>query len=269
MEFSDAANEPKRKIARAVKLFREAQNELDEWAATTPVTAHLSPHADRRRIDMVVDLVNEPPLEDAALTIGDAVHNLRSALDNLAWTLAHRNGPPANPKSIYFPVCEKSSAWTKAKKDLVTVPSVALDRIATFQPFTFDGLEQSFLWLLHRLDIADKHRDYLVAEPHLAGAEWQLTLGMDAGTTMDFNNATPRLTRLSAGLMGWVELSKPFWEGQPLNDRVKVGTSFLVSYEQGGPTLPVASMVADFPRAVEAIVDIVCYGEVRPSALTY
>lgn len=269
MNLGDAAREPRRKIARALKLFREAQVELAEWSAANPVKARLVPHDNRRRIDIVVEAGTEPPLESVALIVGDAVHNLRSALDNLAWTLAHLSSPPENPKSIYFPVCEKPSAWTKATKDLASIPAPVLERIKTLQPFTFAKNEECFLWILHRLDIADKHRSYLSAQPHWVGSDVEgLVLDLDADTTVQVKAADARLSTMANEVIGWIELSKPYWNPGAIKASVRVDTFFVVTYEEGGPAFSVTDMARDFPEIVEAMVHLVCVGEVRPDQIT-
>jgi hypothetical protein len=55
-----------------------------------------------------VELLEEPPLREWGLTVGDILHNLHSALDSLAWqlTIAHygRELTGSEAKSIYFPL---------------------------------------------------------------------------------------------------------------------------------------------------------------------
>lgn len=259
MDLTAAAREPKRKIGRAVRLFGEAQAELNSWANQNPLTGRLVAQEDRRRIDILLNVREKAPLENVALVIGDAVHNLRSALDNLVWTLANFSGPPQNPKAIQFPVSEKGAGWRQARKDLATVPAEALDRIERFQPFTFDAKEECFLWHLHKLDIADKHRGYLLAEPIWKESSLEgLVLGLDAGTQVRPFHTVPRLRTWGGELLGWLEFSIPFWDRGPLEGSVSVQTSFSVSAERDGTIIPFQTMCQDFPRAVADIVDAVC-----------
>jgi hypothetical protein len=57
------------------------------------------------RIKSVPDL--DPLIEDVSLLVGDTIHDLRSALDHVAWQFACQfaNGEPANPTQVYFPIC--------------------------------------------------------------------------------------------------------------------------------------------------------------------
>ncbi|WP_311212287.1 MULTISPECIES: hypothetical protein [unclassified Arthrobacter] len=257
--FPDAAREPKRKVERASKLFAEAQAELSDWSSKYPLTARLEAHPSRRRVDIVLNAQKEPPLESVALIIGDAVHNLRSALDNLAWTLANGSGPPPNPKAIQFPVSEKTSGWQKARKDLETLPVAALDRMEAAQPFVFDRKEQSFLWHLHQLDIADKHRGYLVAHPTWTQSTLKnLVLGLDAGTTIETHSVDSQMITMSGEVIGWLEFSKPFWDLGPVEGTVDVDTSFLVMNEPKGIGSPFHEMCHKFPVETSGIIDFVC-----------
>lgn len=49
-----------------------------------------------------------PLTEDISLLVGDGAHDLRSALDHIAWQLACQfaGGSPANPTRVFFPICD-------------------------------------------------------------------------------------------------------------------------------------------------------------------
>lgn len=107
----------------------------------------------------------QPPLEEWALYFADAIHNLRAALDSLAWELAVMNGAaPANPRRVRFPVTRTEADWQSAVKDLDTVGENFLSRIKRVQPFSEKGpLEHHVFIMLTKLDNADKHRRTLVS----------------------------------------------------------------------------------------------------------
>src|SRR5436305_13919561 len=58
------------------------------------------------RVTSMPDLA--PIAQEVSLIVGDIVHNLRSALDHLAWQLAcdAAGGTPAKPKKVHFPICD-------------------------------------------------------------------------------------------------------------------------------------------------------------------
>jgi len=96
-----------------------------------------------------------PPDLSWAIRIGAAAHYLRSALDNVAWQLALL-GESASEKT-YFPLCESEARWVPKK--LSDIPERFHSRIRAVQPFACGGNAQRHpLWLLHRLNIYDKHQ---------------------------------------------------------------------------------------------------------------
>ncbi|MFD0757694.1 hypothetical protein [Arthrobacter ulcerisalmonis] len=139
------------------------------------------------------------------------------------------------------------------------MPLDVLEQIRVLQPFTFPSPSNCFLWQLHRLDIADKHRDYLLATPHIKSSESKFQIGLDADTTLVFRNPETSARVRSGELHAWIELSQPFWERVTLNEVVRVDTAFTVSHDKNSPGIPLHEMAASFPTVVTAIVDFICY----------
>lgn len=103
------------------------------------------------------------PLPGAVpLILGDAVHNLRSALDYLAWQLVLASG--GNPdESTSYPLRPTPWAYKKAVRTKGTVealPPHVRGRIEATQPYQ-SGYEH--LGVLSILDNTDKHRLLIVA----------------------------------------------------------------------------------------------------------
>jgi hypothetical protein len=109
-------------------------------------------------------------LRDASAILGDAIHNLRSALDHLAYELSMRTTPTLTEqqqRQIYFSICENQAAWKdRSAKDLKFVSATDRNIIESFQPFnrkdavTLSNTPLEFhpLTALHQLDNVDKHR---------------------------------------------------------------------------------------------------------------
>jgi hypothetical protein len=108
------------------------------------------------------------------LRIGDIIHNLRSALDQVAYRLAHKGsgGLIGFSKQLYFPIGSSLADFTKRlatayefKSDsgemVQRLRPEAVKAIKRFQPY--DGGTRGALWALHRLDIIDKHHLLLTA----------------------------------------------------------------------------------------------------------
>lgn len=89
-----------------------------------------------------------------ALFIGDALHNLRSALDHLACACVIARG--GTPDRTQFPILLKETGFEgKLREDLGKAGPVAIDLVRALSP-TPTG--NSMLAALHQLDVADKHR---------------------------------------------------------------------------------------------------------------
>jgi hypothetical protein len=107
------------------------------------------------------------PIHDLGTLIGECVHNLRSALDQLAWQLAIVAGNDPPPKTTEFPIFldrEKFHALGKNGKPtrasgLFKMRSLDPDSqalIENMQPY--HAGDSHPLWVLHELSKTDKHR---------------------------------------------------------------------------------------------------------------
>lgn len=93
--------------------------------------------------------------------VGEIVHNLRSALDHIAWQLALLGPNPPDPKKIKFPIFKVDDPWSQGMIDanLTNVPDDAKQVIKTFQPYNAgNAAEAHALWILHSLWNTDKHQ---------------------------------------------------------------------------------------------------------------
>lgn len=105
------------------------------------------------------DLVSREKLfTECALTIGDALHNLRSALD-YAWAAAIRAIASSELDNFSkFPIYESADKLKSALdgRKIGTISPTLYDLIISkIRPY--DGGDDS-LWCIHRLNILDKHR---------------------------------------------------------------------------------------------------------------
>ncbi len=122
---------------------------------TRPVTAEDGldyPYDHLRKI-----LIPEIP-GHLAFIVGDAVHNIRTALDYLMSALAFQNGKSGRHPT--FPICESREQLEKHKSMRFVSPS-ARAFIESQCPYK-GGCD--VLWWLHRIDIIDKHRKLSLLE---------------------------------------------------------------------------------------------------------
>jgi len=115
--------------------------------------------------------LTEEPSDDVALAAGDALHNARSALDHVVYELSRKR--EANPTHTSFPIQSQPADWNKGDKlgapqissgkhQIRLLPEGAQAIIEDLQPWK--GLnvlkpDRERLCDLHRLDIADKHKN--------------------------------------------------------------------------------------------------------------
>lgn len=148
------------------------QSKFGEWHASAPVSIDAVLREDRLGIDLVARVPKGIPKHEWSLDLGDALHNLRSAFDAVAWGMAHfKDSEPTRPKSVYFPICTDEKQWKKALRHWVSeIPPEFQERLRIMQPFTYmptGGV--SVLSMLHDLDIQDKHREILTVSADLQG----------------------------------------------------------------------------------------------------
>ena len=98
--------------------------------------------------------VSEVPLDIIAV-FGDAIHNLRSVLDHLAYQLVLANGGTPTNATAYpiFDDVKKYEAQRTAK--VKGMNGAAVDLIDATKPYKRGNDD---FWRLHYLDIVDKHR---------------------------------------------------------------------------------------------------------------
>ena len=100
---------------------------------------------------------------------GDAIHNLRSALDHLAYHLVavgmlHRKRRTEPIYKVQFPIFHSLKEYEAGKMRKVEgMRSKAIQAIDALKPYK-DGTDA--LWQIHRWDILDRHRDLLGIGTH-------------------------------------------------------------------------------------------------------
>lgn len=122
--------------------------------------------------------LRDPPAREWGPIIGDIVHNLRSALDNMVYALASfREGPAPDPVEgkwarLAFPVRRTDAEWRSIRSDrLWALDDTEADAIRGLQPFSTgqESPEREPLMILEALWNIDKHRHL-----HLVGATFEL-----------------------------------------------------------------------------------------------
>jgi hypothetical protein len=155
------------KLARADFQVRTITDQISAWCSNNPIMARCELREGHLGYRVILEEFTEsPPLDEWGLLVGECIHNLRSALDNLVFALARlRHDPPRNPGAIAFPIYQDRSQFKKhglSKLDQMSDSAAAL--IEQLQPFQrnrpeVEGTpETDALVRLQWLNNHDKHR---------------------------------------------------------------------------------------------------------------
>lgn len=159
------------KINRAKQHIMDLRAEFDAFLNANPHTYAVKYEYDRDAYSQMQDLrisvefeKNVCVPEIFGLLIGDAAHNLRSALDHLMWELI---GPVNGPqdKRLTFPMADIRTNYDSAIDGLQATPAATKKFLKCFEAYSRGNGKA--LYGLHILDRTDKHR---VINPIVAAA---------------------------------------------------------------------------------------------------
>lgn len=149
------------KINRADEHIHEFDPALSAYLAGNPHVPRVDHDAKTGITTLRLEVRNPLPLKMNAI-LGDVLHNLRSALDHLAWQVALLNVSTPYDRT-QFPIFDDGQRYANAASGRYFVlQSVAPVHRALFerlQPYQRGSQAQTHpLWLLHELSNTDKHR---------------------------------------------------------------------------------------------------------------
>jgi hypothetical protein len=127
-----AFNGPRLKIERGKRHIEELRGEVSRFLAEQPYRLVVEADTDPAFQRLVLDNVTAFPKE-IPLILGDAIHNLRAALDHLACILVRENGQPDN--DVYFPVV-KNAAALPARLHSAKIDRAAADVVGMVRALT-------------------------------------------------------------------------------------------------------------------------------------
>jgi hypothetical protein len=200
------------KLSRAgvhANALQAAVNSVGEGGTGNPTITTRAVYFPRRRGFAITIVAVDPLPASWALMLGDVAHNLRSALDNLAWALVTRGTSPPDALSrgrrtkVYFPLCRDRPTFNAAlptKLPGVRRSDIAIVRRA--QPFrrgTRRGHYQA-LTVLADLNNADKHRTVQPIWGVPLDVEFEITAMRDCELIRNDNPATRTPLRVGAEL---------------------------------------------------------------------
>jgi hypothetical protein len=156
------------KIERAKEHIVDLDRRIRLFVESEPYEIRAKPHLvpQIQHTTLYISRVGEIP-DSVPLVLGDALHNLRTALDHTACELVRANGGVPN-EHTYFPICDPAQKLTPAifngkVKGMLSAAQVLIRDVQA------DRTGDRTLWHLHKLDIIDKHRLLLTASVGMKG----------------------------------------------------------------------------------------------------
>ncbi len=170
------------KIKRAEKHVADLERELRAFLESGPYKVGAKHDPATRKLIYYVSSA-EPVPDCLPLIAGDAIQNLMTALDHLAYQIVfHDTGDsPPNPKWIYFPIAADAVKYEATKRGKMEgARQETFDAIDALKPYKGGN---DLLWVLYRLNNIEKHRLLLTVGSQAAGINLgQLMAGHLSGT---------------------------------------------------------------------------------------
>lgn len=150
------------KLDRAVEHLYALQAAAERWAQTDPCEVIEDCEIETRKHRVFVHLMSEPNDPLIPLRMADCIHNMRQALDHLAYSLAvrlHGCNPPPNEDNTGFPITTNATYFENAVYSKIApkklMPKALYTRLKAIQPHPG---APPYLRVLQVLDDLDKHR---------------------------------------------------------------------------------------------------------------
>jgi hypothetical protein len=158
------------KLARAEEHFSELATDHQRFLDRNPYRALREADTKPSGYLWRIKIMEHPPYEKWATLVGDCVHALRSALDHTAYELVRIKRPKAEFSE--FPIFKDRAKWdTDHGKKLPGVAPKVLTVAKWLQPYRREE-GADYLWIVHRLDVIDKHRRLHLVNSTLEGSSW-------------------------------------------------------------------------------------------------
>lgn len=155
------------KIDRAQEHGRLLDEQLIAWMNQGPYALSRKVNSDFRRHSVIVSIVMPPPLTLWGLILGDAIHNLRSALDHLVYAISVHElkaDPPPNEGRSAFIINDTPNDFKSKYWHIEDLSLPVRKAIESVQPYNRKhATSPPLLAVLRDFDDADKHRLIKVA----------------------------------------------------------------------------------------------------------
>jgi hypothetical protein len=156
------------KIDRAKIHAAELRDAVRKFIAAKPYKVGTKHDATTRRlVYYIVEALPAP--DELSLLAGDALQNLATALDHLAFQLVCKDtgDAPLNPRGVYFPIADDEAKYDISKRSkLFGASAETIARVDAIRPYRGGN---DALWRLRRLNNIEKHRLLITVGSQAAG----------------------------------------------------------------------------------------------------
>ncbi len=162
------------KLNRARDHMEVLRDELAAFNAGEPYRIAHEPNADGSEHIFRAKVRKEPP-PFLSVVIGDALQNMRSTLEHLAWGLTPLRTQQTDERSIGFPICTSRQAFEQTDRNspsgyntrtgmhkIWTMPTKVRAAIQQLQPYKSRNPDEHPLFLLNELARVDRHQSLSV-----------------------------------------------------------------------------------------------------------
>jgi hypothetical protein len=156
------------KVERAKAHVAELAGAVQKFFSTNPYAVGSKHHPETRKLIYFVAAVKAAP-DDLSLLAGDAIQNLSTALDHLAYQVVCKDtqDAPPNPRGIYFPIADDYQSYEASKaRKLQGAKAATVQCFDMLKPYR-GGNDN--LWRLARLNNIEKHRLLFTVGSQAAG----------------------------------------------------------------------------------------------------
>jgi hypothetical protein len=151
------------KIGRADEHLDALNREMNAWGDGDPFRIVRQGNANGTKHQFSLRYKTQPDVWRWSMLLGDAVHNLRSALDHIVYALAinqTRTDPPDDDLKLAFPIASDPGHFARSRWRIASLNDATQCAIERAQPYNRLNHGRVFqrLWWLAQLDDIDKHR---------------------------------------------------------------------------------------------------------------
>jgi hypothetical protein len=167
------------KLSRAKEHLAQLKQVLAAFIASAPYQIQARRDPATRKPTYFVAAAKPIP-DSIPLIAGDAIQNLMSALDHLAYQLVCKDASdrPPNPRWIYFPIADDEPTYEAKKRGkMLGAGDDTFKAVDALKPFKGGN---DLLWSLYRLNNVEKHRLLFTVGAQAAGIHLGQLLSMHA-----------------------------------------------------------------------------------------